>query len=458
MPQLHDDTFAAALRRAIGVEKSSETLEEKLARIPAVDALADLPAGTPVWLRADLDVSDRDGVIGDDPRLTGLHATLEFGRAHGWRLILLGHRGRDPSHTLEYVHQKLKATEPGCGPFVRDWFDEHTEGLTGTAVKAIESLKPGQFCMFENVRRYGFECRLWTATPDEVDGVADDFERLATSFRQGATVYVNDAIAASNKDFSSAALPLAMGKVALGIFTRRELAEHLVRAREAGLVSFSGLKLDKLKDLHGIVKRGRVEMLIAGGSLAMALRKADGELRGIDVSIGAAGDEEFKDERAYVPPSAVERARKMLEDARARGVKVVLPIDFVLEDGSVATDIPPRSWQLDVGPASRRHFEEQALAWAKTTRRRAVFHNGVLGKFEDRTFAGGTEAMIGTLKKLQVAGISVYVGGGEGRAALERYGKLADVTHAFTAGGTILKCLADQPLPFIEALAAQAGA
>ena len=458
MPQLNDETFASALRRAVGLEKSAASLEEKLARIPAVESLADLPSGTPVWVRADLDVSDRDGVIGEDPRLTGLHATLEFGRRHGWRMILLGHRGREPSLTLEYVYQKLRATEPGCGPFVRDWFDEHAEALTGTAVKAIESLKPGQFCVFENVRRYPFETRLWTATAEEIDGIADDYERLARAFRQGSTVYVNDAIAASNKDFSSVALPLAMGKTALGVFTRRELAEHLVRAREAGLVSFSGLKLDKLKDLHGIVKRGRVEMLIAGGSLAMALRKAEGELRGAEVSIGAAGDEAHKDARAYVPPSAVERARKMLVDAKGKGVKVVLPIDFVLEDGSVAADIPPGAWQLDVGPATRRLFEEQALAWAKTTRRRAAFHNGVLGKFEDRTFAGGTEAMIGTLKKLQAAGVAVYVGGGEGRAALERYGKLSDVTHAFTAGGTILKCLADQPLPFIEALASHVGA
>jgi 3-phosphoglycerate kinase len=110
---------------------------------------------------------------------------------------------------------------------------------------------------------------------------------------------------------------------------------------------------------------------------------------------------------------------------------------------------------MDVGPETRKHFEAEALAWAKSTRRRAAFHNGVLGKFEDRTFSGGTEAMVATLKRLQAAGVSVYVGGGEGRAALERYGRLSDVTHAFTAGGTILKCLADQPLPFVEALAEQ---
>jgi phosphoglycerate kinase len=458
MPQLHDETFAAALRRAVGLEARAMPLEQKLARIPALESLADLPPGTPVWVRADLDVADRDGVIGDDPRLASLHETLEVGRRCGWRMLLVGHRGRSPDATLEYVHHRLKAAEPGAGPFVKDWFDERAETLTGVAVKAVESLKPGQFLVFENARRYDFECRLWTTPAERTDEVADDFERVAAAFRQGATVYVNDAIAASNKDFTSAALPLAMGRVALGAFTRRELAEHVVRAREAGLVSFSGLKLDKLADLHGIVRRGRVEVVLAGGSLAMALRRAEGDLRGAEVSIGAAGDPAQRGEKAYVPPSAVERARRLLQDAGERGVEVVLPIDFVLDDGTVAEEIPRGAWQRDVGPASRELFEREALAWAARTHRRVAFHNGVMGRFEDRTFAGGTEAMVATLQRLQEAGVAVYVGGGEGRAALERYGSLGSVTHAFTAGGTILKCLADAPLPFIEALAAHSGA
>jgi phosphoglycerate kinase len=457
MPQLHDETFADALRRAAGFGKSGATIEQQLARIPPVESLADLPSGTPVWIRADLDVADRDGVIGDDPRLLSLRETLDFGRAHGWRMLVIGHKGRAPEETLEYVHQKFKETEKGCGPFIRDWFDEHAETLTGVAVKAVESLKPGQFLVFENLRKYGFEMRLWTTEEGDVAEVADDFERIASAFRQGATVYVYDAIAASNKDFSGAALPLSMGRAALGVFSRRELAEHVVRAREAGFVSFSGMKLDKLKDLHGIVKRGRVEMILAGGGLAMALRRAEGELRGADVSIGAAGDPANKDEKAYVPPSAVERARLLLQDAMAKGVKVVLPVDFLLDDGKVATDIPAGAWQRDIGPETRKLFDKEALAWAEKTRKRVAFHNGVMGKFENKTFAGGTEALVKTLKRLQAAGIAVYVGGGEGRTALERYGSLGDVTHAFTAGGTILKCLADRPLPFLEALAAQAG-
>ncbi len=456
MPQLHSETFATALRRAAGFDDAHAPIEERLEQIPTLGSLADLPAGTPVWVRADLDVADHDGVIGDDPRLASLHDTLAFGREHGWRMLLIGHRGRDADKTLEYVYQKLKATEEGCGPFIKDWFDEHAETLTGIAVKGVESLQPGQFLVFENVRQYDFERRLWTAVDEQMPLISDHFSRIASAFRQGATVYVNDAIASGNKDFSTTALPLAMGRVALGAFARREFAEHVVRAREAGLISFSGMKLDKLKQLHGIVKRGAVEMILAGGSLAMALRKADGEIRGIDASIGAAGHAANKEEKAYVPPSAVERARQLLVDAEAKGVEVVLPIDFVTEDGSVTEDLGPDQWQRDIGPATREHFDAKAKAWAAATERKTAFHNGVMGQFENSAFAHGTIALVATLKDLDASGVAVYVGGGEGRAALERFASLDAVTHAFTAGGTILKCLADRPLPFLEALAAQA--
>ena len=455
MPQLHDETFETALRTAAGFRKSSRDLPALLAGIPALDSLSDLPAGTPVWIRADLDVADHDGVIGHDPRLASLHETLAYGRERGWRMLLLGHRGRTPDRTLEYVHQKLRDTEPGCGPFIVDWFDEHAETLTGIAVKAVEGLQPGQFLVFENVRRYSFETRLWTAVDEQIGLVADQFERIACAMRQGATVYVNDAIAASNKDFSSAALPLAMGRVALGRFTRRELAEHAVRAREAGLVCFSGMKLDKLVDLRGIVSRGHVELILAGGGLAMALRKARGELAGEEISIGAAGNPAYRDEKAYVPPSALEQARKLLQDAQEKDVRVLLPVDFVLDDGTVASDIPPDAWQRDIGPETRELFHREALAWAESTQKRVGFYNGVMGQFENQSFAAGTESIVGTVKALQASGIAMYVGGGEGRAALERHGSLGDVTHAFTAGGTILKCLADRQLPFLETLFAQ---
>jgi phosphoglycerate kinase len=455
MPAVTTAAFPTSLLGVLGLGGPRESLEATLARVAPLEALSDLPRGTAVWIRADLDVEDRDGVIGDDPRLAGLHETLELGRARGWRMLLLGHRGRKPEQSLEYVHGRLRATEAGAGPFVRDWLDERAPALTPAALDAVAALPPGGFLVFENLRRHAFETSLWKAKADDVTKAAPALERLARAFRAASTVYVNDAIAASNKDFSTAVLPLAMDRAAMGAFTRRELAEHVVRAREAGLVSFSGLKLDKLADLHGIVSRGRVEMVLAGGSLAMALRKADGERRGVAVSIGGAEDPARAAEKTYVPRDAVDRARRLLDDAERQRVKVVLPVDFVLDDGTVSGDVPAARLQQDVGPATRRLFEAEALAWSKTTRRKVAFHNGVMGRFEDKTFAGGTEAMVTTLKRLQAAGVAVYVGGGEGRAALERHGRLSDVTHAFTAGGTILKCLADRQLPFVEALAEQ---
>src|SRR5688572_25980437 len=115
MPAVTTAAFPTSLLGVLGLAGPRERLEATLARVAPLEALSDLPRGTAVWIRADLDVEDRDGVIGDDPRLAGLHETLELGRARGWRMLLLGHRGRKPEQSLEYVHGRLRATEAGAG-------------------------------------------------------------------------------------------------------------------------------------------------------------------------------------------------------------------------------------------------------------------------------------------------------------------------------------------------------
>ena len=61
------------------------------------------------------------------------------------------------------------------------------------------------------------------------------------------------------------------------------------------------------------------------------------------------------------------------------------------------------------------------------------------------------------LKRLKDAGVEVYVGGGEGGTALEKYGPPSDVTHFFTAGGTVLNALGSEPVPYLVALRMAAG-
>ncbi len=56
------------------------------------------------------------------------------------------------------------------------------------------------------------------------------------------------------------------------------------------------------------------------------------------------------------------------------------------------------------------------------------------------------------LKRMTDAGILVYVGGGEGGTALEKYGQPDWVTHTFTAGGTVLNALGSAPIPYLVTL------
>ena len=61
----------------------------------------------------------------------------------------------------------------------------------------------------------------------------------------------------------------------------------------------------------GFVYSGRVEMVVAGGNLAMALRKAQGEMEGREVSIGGAEDPARSTEKTYVPRESIDTGRHL---------------------------------------------------------------------------------------------------------------------------------------------------
>ena len=66
---------------------------------------------------------------------------------------------------------------------------------------------------------------------------------------------------------------------------------------------------------------------------------------------------------------------------------------------------------------------------------RVVFHNGVFGMFEDSRFEEGTREFVAQLKRMTDAGLKVYIGGGEGGAALEKYGRPDWVTYTSPPAG-----------------------
>jgi phosphoglycerate kinase len=458
------------------IEKSPDfpPLEDCLKKIPAVASLSQLPPGTRVLVRGDTDVVfDDKGEPDDDSRLRALVDTLKLGVERGWVQVLYGHRGRDPKLSLEpvasYLEKLLFEAGVKCGKLtvIAGWMNDDTGEIQNAAVAAISKLPPGSIILLENTRQFKLEQSLWKAKPADLPGLAPKLAAYANGIRDKiARVHVNEGFAASNRDLSSTIVPVAMNHNALGSYIDGELRTHLQKTRLAELVIFSGMKMEKLDDLQAILNRGQVRVVIAAGLLALALKKADAGLAGRPFEMGVAKlpqlevDGVVKDNKIYVPPERIEQAKAMLTGARQKGVEFVLPIDFILGPGTASDTIPAAGAQFDVGPKTIAlhaakvdefiRYHQQKVASGKGPA--VVFHNGVFGMFEKEQYAEGTRKFMDQLKKMTAAGLLVYVGGGEGGAALHRYGDQSWVTHCFTAGGTILKALGTEPIPYIKAL------
>jgi phosphoglycerate kinase len=445
-------------RTLLGADPAPEaTLEAYLAAIPRLKSLADLPSGTAVLIRGDVDAKPGAKVGDGDVRLRSMVPTLKFGREKGWKLIIFGHIGRKPEGSLKAVAARLGELLGTDVPLVTDWLDPATNTVKDAAAKQIADAAPGSVLVLENTRAYPIETVLWKAKPETVSGLAGGLTRFANELAgKVAKVYVNEALSAGSLDASSTIVPLAMDRAVLGDYVASEFDGPMLRCLKTKLVVFSGLKTDKLDDLEAMIARGTIRWVFTAGSLAMALKKAAGELDGETVSLGVAEDPVHADKPYFIERARIDQAKKMLAEGRAKGIKFVLPVDFILQDGKAAEVIGPSDQQFDVGPKTSALFEAKIgefLAEPHSADEPAVvFYNGVFGMFEDARFEEGTRKFIAQLKRMKDAGAEVYVGGGEGGTALERYGKPDWVTHCFTAGGTVLNALGSSPVPYLVTL------
>lgn len=441
------------------------TLGEYLNAIPRLQSLADVPRGTAVLVRGDVDAKPGAKIGEGDQRLRSMADTLRFGIDRGWKQVVFGHIGRKPEGSLAKVAARLGELIGRKAPLVSDWLDGSEIAIKPAAVNAVQSAQPGDVLVLDNTRRYEIERVLWDAKPDDLLALAPKLAKLANEFAtKVATIYVNEALSAGSLDSSSTIVPAAMDRVALGLYVAGEFDGPMQRCLEAQLVVFSGLKIDKLDDLEAMIARGTIRWVITAGSLAMALKKAAAELDGKQFGLGVAEDPAHADKPFFIPRERIEQAKRMIADGRKKGIEFVLPVDFILQDGRAAETIGPGDQQFDVGPKTNDYFAEKVGQFIVSAKESAsphsqlvAFHNGVFGMFEDPRFEAGTKAFIGQLKRMKDAGIEVYVGGGEGGAALEKYGQPDYVTHCFTAGGTVLNALGSNPVPYLLALSMAAG-
>lgn len=458
------DAMLTYLQKLLGVSEGAPKLplEDYVSAAPSITDLADVPRGTVVLIRGDVDAKVGANVGDGDIRLRSMVETLEFGRKNGWIQVIFGHIGRKPEGSLNKVAERLGLLLNHEATLIKDWWDDAAGDVTKEATDAIAAAKPGDLIVLENTRKYDIERVLWKAGADDLPGLADKLAAYANTLAQKiGSVYIHEAFSAGSLDSSSVVAPAGMDRIAVGSYELGQFTGPMMDCRQADVVVFSGLKIDKLDDLEAIVARGKVTTVIAAGSLAMSLKKAAAQLDGGDFNLGLSQDPAHSDKPYFIAEDRVQQAKALIEHGRKNGITFVLPVDFVLADGTVVDKLGPTDQQFDIGPKTSEVFEKAIGEIIAQSEKQVaagegpmiVFHNGVFGKFEDAIYERGTKHFIGQLKRLHDAGVKVYIGGGEGGEAAARYGNIeTDITHCFTAGGTVLNALGSQPIPYLQAI------
>lgn len=396
--------------------------------MPPFPTLASAPVdGRRVFVRVDLNVPIKAGVIGDDTRIRAAIPTLQALLARGCTLILASHLGRpkgppaagDDSTRLRPIAQRLAEL---LGHEVRYLA---CEGPGSAAQQAFVAEAPsGSLTLLENTR---FDSRETKNDPE-----------LARIFAGYAEVFINDAFGSAHRAHASTEGIARLLPSAAGLLLERELRVlgQLLEAPERPFVVVLGGA--KVSDKIAVIERllDVADALVIGGAMAFTFIKAQG---------GEVGDSLVEDDR-------LDLARALLAKAAARGVPLVLPIDArcatditagVTTVVHLAHAIPAGLKGLDVGPAAIIEFKE-ALAGAAT-----VLWNGPLGVFEVPPF---DQATLAIAQAVIDSGAMSVVGGGDSVAAVRKAGLTDQVGHVSTGGGAALEFLEGKTLPGVAVL------
>ncbi len=380
--------------------------------------------GKTVFIRCDFNVPlDENCNITDDSRIKAALPTIQYAIDNKSKVILASHLGRPKGMRVEKLSLKpiAKRLTTLLGKevvFVEDF--ESREGK-----EKLDCLGVGDVALLENLR-------FW-------EGEEKDSEEFARKLLELFDVYVNDAFGVCHRKHASVHKLAELADVAVGGFLLKKELDYFNRiftidekpfVAVIGGSKVSG-KLDCLINLLNIADK-----LIIGGAQAFTFLKALG----------------YKTGKSLVEDELVGEAERIMDEARDKGVKFYLPVDFVCstsikdETGySVVPyqEIPDDLMGLDIGPASIELFGE-VLRDAKV-----VVWNGPMGVFEVKAFANGTNRIaeiIGSLNALTV------VGGGDTADAVSRAGQSANMSYISTGGGASLRLLEGKKLPAVEVL------
>ncbi|HEY5562542.1 MAG TPA: phosphoglycerate kinase [Clostridiaceae bacterium] len=380
--------------------------------------------GKRVLVRVDFNVPIIDGAITDENRIVGALPTINYLIEKGAKVILCSHLGKakgpDPSLSLAPVAKRLSEL---LGKKVVFAADDIVVGENAKA--AVASMKAGEVVLLENTRYRKEEGK-------NEDSFSKDLASLAD-------IFVNDAFGTAHRAHCSTVGVTKFVKVSVcGYLIQKELkflGEAVNNPVRPFVAILGGAKVtDKINVINNLLEK--VDVLIIGGGMAYTFQKALGYTVG----------------NSLLEKDKVEYAKEMMEKAKVKGVKFLLPVDTIMADrfgidAAPVTTTDPNILDgymgLDIGPKTCEIFAD-AIKEAKT-----VIWNGPMGVFEFPNFAKGTVAIA---KAMAESDATTIIGGGDSAAAVNQMGFGDKMTHISTGGGASLEFLEGIELPGIAAL------
>ncbi len=388
--------------------------------------------GKKVLVRVDFNVpQNEDGTVADDSRIKAALPTINWLAKAGARVVLLSHLGRPKGqvtekYSLKPIAEHLKKLLAEMGHKTVHFVDAC---VGPKAEKAVSEMKDGDIALMENVRFHAEEEKNDQAFSQKLAALGD--------------LYVNDAFGTAHRAHASTEGVTKYLKPSLaGMLVAKEiemLSSALNNPTRPFATIIGGAKVSsKIGVLENLLNN--VDVLVIGGAMAFSFLKAQG------LNVG----------KSLVEEDRLQYCQELEAKAKAKGVKLILPVDVVVASEMKAgvttkvvkvSEIESNVMGLDVGPETIKLIVE-ALAPCKT-----ILWNGPLGVFEIEGFERGTWALIDCLVDLTKSGTKTIVGGGDSVSALKLKG-VDDhlLTHIGTGGGASLEFLEGIELPGIAAL------
>jgi 3-phosphoglycerate kinase len=381
-----------------------------------------------VLVRVDFNVPlDDSQAITDDTRIQESLPTIQYLREHGAKVILMSHLGRPkgkpvPKYSLRPVGVRLHDLIGPPVVFSHDTIGEVPE-------KIIAHMKSGDVALLENLR---FDAREETNDP-----------AFAQALAKFADIYVNDAFGTAHRAHASTAgVTKFVPQSAMGFLMEKELKylkDELANPERPFLVILGGSKVsDKIGVIKALMEKANVFLI--GGAMAYTFFKALGIPTG----------------KSRVEADKVSLALELLDLAKTKGVKFLLPVDNLetddfhadankrhTEEHSTSTGITEGWEAVDIGHRTIELYEKE-IALAKT-----IIWNGPVGVFEIPAFANGTRAIAEALAN---SSAKTIIGGGDSVTAVKQFGLADKMTFISTGGGASLELLEGLELPGVAAL------